>query len=57
MQDLLKRTKESYGKDCDLAPAAEVSAWGWTKEDEEKSQQQQQQQPDKEAKTEDGVAG
>ncbi|THX18163.1 hypothetical protein D6D13_00488 [Aureobasidium pullulans] len=57
MQDLLKRTKESYGKDSDLAPAAEVSAWGWTKEDEEKSQRQQQQQPDKEVKTEDGVAG
>ncbi|THY88239.1 hypothetical protein D6C95_07124 [Aureobasidium pullulans] len=58
MQDLFKRTKESYGKDSDLAPAAEVSPWGWTKEDEEKSQQQQQQQqPDKEVKTEDGVAG
>jgi hypothetical protein len=56
MQDLLKRTKESYGKDSDLGPAAEVSAWGWTKEDEEKSQRQQQ-QPDKEVKTEHGVAG
>ncbi|KAH0161291.1 hypothetical protein KCU67_g6391, partial [Aureobasidium melanogenum] len=29
MQDMLKRTKESYEKDPNLGPAAEVPAWGW----------------------------
>ncbi|KAG9635446.1 hypothetical protein KCU95_g17592, partial [Aureobasidium melanogenum] len=57
MQDMLKRTKESYEKDANLGPAAEVPAWGWVKEGEVKKDdgKLQGQQPD--VKKEDGVAG
>ncbi|KAK6003507.1 hypothetical protein QM012_009278 [Aureobasidium pullulans] len=56
LQDILKRTKESYEKDSNLGPAAEVPAWGWVKEGDEKDDGQMEgQRP--EVKKEDGVAG
>jgi hypothetical protein len=57
MQDMLKRTKESYEKDANLGPAAEVPAWGWVKEGEEKADDGKLQGQQVEVKKEDGVAG
>ncbi|KAG9517645.1 hypothetical protein KCU99_g4906, partial [Aureobasidium melanogenum] len=57
MQDMLKRTKESYEKDANLGPAAEVPAWGWVKEGEEKEDDGKLQGQQVEVKKEDGVAG
>ncbi|CAD0114358.1 unnamed protein product [Aureobasidium uvarum] len=56
MQDLLKRTKESYEKDADLGPAKEVPAWGWIKEGDgiDGGEVKEQQ---REVKKEDGVGG
>lgn len=57
MQDMLKKSKESYEKDPNLGPAADVPAWGWVKEGEEKKEDGQPQGQQPEVKKEDGVAG
>ena len=57
MQDMLKKTKESYEKDPNLGPAADVPAWGWVKEGEEKKEDGQPQGQQTGVKKEDGVAG
>lgn len=57
MQDMLKRTKESYEKDPSLGPATEVPAWGWVKEGEEKKDDADLKEQQVEVKKEDGVAG
>jgi hypothetical protein len=44
VQDLLKRSQTSYERNGDLKLAAEVPAWGWTKEDEGKPEGNQEQQ-------------
>ncbi|KAI4739992.1 hypothetical protein E4T50_09550 [Aureobasidium sp. EXF-12298] len=43
VQELLKKSKTSYEKDGDLKAAAEVPAWGWTKEEDKKDEGQGQQ--------------